>query len=225
MRQLSQDDTTAWSQTSPSWEAAISAVISAMAAHTYRWRQPRCGRGNTIESLESRVGPGERLRARVGERARETRASSASLADNCYAAQHERLREGRPTDWLIPIRVARWRHFVSLTLKEYDVICTWVKRIEHRHLGTLIPIRQAVRGASSRPYLLPQVPVADAAALATDWSATLYLLSNDICQGGASYRVSDASGITRIYTTLSREIPIETGGEIELRAFERPIEW
>ena len=34
-------------------------------------------------------------------------------------------------------RVARWRHFVSLTLKEYDVICTWVKRIEHCHLGTL----------------------------------------------------------------------------------------
>ena len=56
----------------------------------------------------------------------------------------------------------------------------------------LIPIRQAARGASSRPYLLPQVPIAGGAALATDRSTMLYLSGTDICNGGACYRVTDA---------------------------------
>ena len=35
-------------------------------------------------------------------------------------------------------RVARWRTFVSLTLKQCDVTSTWVKRIVDRHLVTLL---------------------------------------------------------------------------------------
>ena len=99
------------------------------------------------------------------------------------------------------------------------------RRREGRPTDRLIPIRQAARGASSRPYQLPQVPVANGAALGPDRSATLHLFSTDICQGGASYRVTVTSGIICTYTMLSRELSIETNKETELRAFEGPIEW
>ena len=39
-------------------------------------------------------------------------------------------------------------------------------------IDRLTPIRQAARGASLRPYLLPQVPIAGGAALATVRSTT-----------------------------------------------------
>ena len=173
--QLSQDDTTR--ESGRCHLGTRRRLRPQLHTHFHHWQQPRCGRGNVIESREIRVGGprwGRRWRHResketrsrretesVSERERErergTRANSASTAGTCYTArrERERLKEGRPTD-------------------------------------RLIPIRQATRSAISGPYLLSQVLIAGGAALATDRSTTLYLSNTDICKGGASYRVTDA---------------------------------
>ena len=72
--------------------------------------------------------------------AQQTSPLHVSWNAGCHSRDHTLLHTIRYScvaDIAADSRVARWRLFVSLTLKECDVTCTWVKKIVDHHLVTL----------------------------------------------------------------------------------------